>query len=117
MRAVVITGVSTGIGYDAARALVARGYHVFGSVRRAEDGERVRSEMGDGFTPLLFDVTDEAAVHAAAAMVADQVGDAGLAGLVNNAGMAVSGPAQHVALDAFRRQFEVNHPVSVPYSQ
>lgn len=108
MGTVVMTGVSTGIGYDAARALVARGYRVFGSVRRAADGERVRSALGGGFTPLVFDVTDEAAVRDAASIVAAQVSDEGLAGLVNNAGIAVSGPAQHLPLDAYRRQFEVN---------
>ncbi len=43
-KAVVITGVSTGIGFATAKELIARGYHVFGSVRKAADGERVKIE-------------------------------------------------------------------------
>ena len=62
MKTVVITGVSTGIGYAAAADLVQRGYHVFGSVRKREDAERVQAELGQSFTPLLFDVMDEAGV-------------------------------------------------------
>jgi len=65
-RAVVVTGASTGIGLAAAALLLQRGFRVFGSVRRPADAERLQAQLGPGFTPLLFDVTDEAAVRAAA---------------------------------------------------
>ena len=68
-RAVVVTGVSTGIGWGTTQALVAAGFHVFGSVRRSEDGARAQQAFGDSFTPLLFDVTDGPAVLAAAQQV------------------------------------------------
>src|SRR3990167_3905672 len=89
---VVVTGVSTGIGWGTVKVLVARGFHVFGSVRKPSDGERLKAEFGDAFTPLLFDVTDEAAVRAGARQVEAALGGKTLAGLVNNAGIAVAGP-------------------------
>jgi hypothetical protein len=81
---------------------------VFGSVRKPADGDRVRAELGPEFTPLIFDVTDEAAVKAAAAAVQDTLGDATLAGLVNNAGIAVSGPLAHLPASELERQMAVN---------
>jgi len=108
MKYVVITGASTGIGYDAARYLIGRGHHVFGSVRKMADGQRVQAELGEQFTPLLFDVTDGAAVETAVSQVTQRVGNSGLAGLVNNAGIAVAGPLMHISLDEFRHQFDVN---------
>jgi NAD(P)-dependent dehydrogenase (short-subunit alcohol dehydrogenase family) len=108
MRSVVITGTSTGIGYAAAKVLLAKGFRVFGSVRKAADADRLKVELGSSFTPLLFDVTDEAAVAAAAREVRDQLKGETLAGLVNNAGVAVAGPALDVPLDDFRRQIDVN---------
>jgi len=66
MRSVVVTGASTGIGWAVAKHLVGRGYRVFGSVRKQADADRLKGEFGQNFTPLLFDVTDEAAVLAAA---------------------------------------------------
>jgi len=108
MRSVVVTGASTGIGWATAKLLLARGYRVFGSVRKAQDADRLSSEFGANFTPLLFDVTDEAAVRAAAGEVRTALGGETLAGLVNNAGIAVGGPALELAVDRFRRQFEVN---------
>jgi NADP-dependent 3-hydroxy acid dehydrogenase YdfG len=66
MRSVVITGASTGIGWATAKLLLTCGFRVFGSVRRQADAERLRSEFGANFIPLLFDVTDEAAVLGAA---------------------------------------------------
>jgi NAD(P)-dependent dehydrogenase (short-subunit alcohol dehydrogenase family) len=107
-RYVVITGVSSGIGYDGARYLVERGWHVFGSVRKTADGERVQSELGKRFRPLLFDVTDGGAIGTAVEQVAEQVGDKGLWGLVNNAGIAVAGPLMHLPIEEFRQQLEVN---------
>jgi NAD(P)-dependent dehydrogenase (short-subunit alcohol dehydrogenase family) len=107
-KSVVITGVSTGIGHAAAHVLARRGFHVFGSVRKAADGERLADELGAAFTPLVFDVTDEAAVQAGARTVEAALGGATLAGLVNNAGIAVAGPLLHLPLDEFRKQLEVN---------
>ena len=108
MKNIVITGVSTGIGHASAEALLGRGYRVFGSVRTQEDADRLQAAWGEHFTPLLFDVTDEDAIRCAAEQVTIALGDAGLDGLVNNAGIAVPGPVLHLPVDEYRRQFEVN---------
>jgi NAD(P)-dependent dehydrogenase (short-subunit alcohol dehydrogenase family) len=108
MRSVVVTGVSTGIGWATAKLLLTRGFRVFGSVRKAADAERLRNEFGANFTPLLFDVTDEAAVLAAAREVRAALNGETLTGLVNNAGIAVAGPVLELAADEFRRQMDVN---------
>jgi hypothetical protein len=108
MKSVVITGVSTGIGWAAAKLLLARGFRVFGSVRKAADADRLRREFGANFIPLLFDVTDEAAIRAAASGVRAALGGETLAGLVNNAGIVVAGPLFDLGADDFRRQMEVN---------
>jgi NAD(P)-dependent dehydrogenase (short-subunit alcohol dehydrogenase family) len=108
MRSVVITGASTGIGWAAAKLLLERGFRVFGSVRKQADADRLKTGFGANFTPLLFDVTDEAAVLSAAREVRSQLNGETLAGLVNNAGIAVPGPVLELAADEFRRQMEVN---------
>jgi NAD(P)-dependent dehydrogenase (short-subunit alcohol dehydrogenase family) len=108
MRSVVITGASTGIGWATAKLLLDRGFRVFGSVRKQADADRLKAEFGANFTPLLFDVTDEAAVLAAARDVRAALHGETLAGLVNNAGIAVTGPVLELAADEFRRQMEVN---------
>lgn len=107
-RAVVITGVSTGIGAAAARLAAARGWHVFGSVRRPEAAAQLQAELGARFTPLVFDVRDPDAIAAAVAQVAGSLGNARLAGLVNNAGVAVPGPLGVLPMAEFRDQIEVN---------
>ena len=108
MRSVVITGASTGIGWATAKLLLDRGFRVFGSVRKPADADRLKSEFGANFTPLLFDVTDEAAVLAAAREVRAALGGETLGGLVNNAGVAVAGPVLELSADQFRRQMDVN---------
>jgi NAD(P)-dependent dehydrogenase (short-subunit alcohol dehydrogenase family) len=107
-RGVVITGVSTGIGLGAAQVLVRAGFQVFGSVRRAEDGARVQGELGARFTPLHLDVTDPAALRAAARQVEEALGGATLAGLVNNAGVALPGPLLHQPPEELEEQLRVN---------
>lgn len=116
-KSVVVTGVSTGIGWGATKVLVKKGFHVFGSVRKPADGERLEAEFGDAFTPLLFDVTDEAAVRAGARQVEAALGGRTLAGLVNNAGIAVAGPVLHLPIEDFRRQLEVNVTAMVTVTQ
>lgn len=108
MRSVVVTGVSTGIGWSTAKELLAGGFRVFGSVRRAEDAERLAAELGAGFTPLTFDITEADAVAAAAATVGEALAGGRLAGLVNNAGVAVPGPLTELPVEEFRRQVEIN---------
>ncbi|MBR0825778.1 SDR family oxidoreductase [Bradyrhizobium manausense] len=108
MRSVVVTGASTGIGWATAKVLLGRGYRVFGSVRRQVDADRLKTEFGANFTPLMFDVTDEAAVLAAARQVREALAGETLAGLVNNAGIAVAGPVLELPADEFRRQMDIN---------
>ena len=107
-RSVVVTGVSTGIGHGITRVLVRQGVHVFGSVRRKEDAARLSAEFKEGFTPLLFDVTDTRAIAAAADIVKKRLSSHTLLGLVNNAGISVFGPLMHITLEELRRQLEVN---------
>ncbi len=108
MQSVVVTGVSTGIGWGCAKVLIGKGFRVFGSVRKAADAARLSAEFGPNFVPLTFDVTDEAAVRAEAARVREMLGGELLAGLVNNAGVAVAGPLMHLSIEDFRQQIEIN---------
>jgi len=108
MQSVVVTGVSTGIGWGITKVLIQHGFRVFGSVRKTQDAERLSNEFGEGFVPLLFDVTDEAGVQAAAQHVRGQLNGETLFGLVNNAGIAVPAPLMHLSTDDFRHQIEVN---------
>jgi NAD(P)-dependent dehydrogenase (short-subunit alcohol dehydrogenase family) len=108
MHSVVVTGVSTGIGWGTAKVLIRNGMHVFGSVRKQADADRLVQEFGGAFTPLLFDITDESATQAAAALVREQLAGATLFGLVNNAGIATGGPLLYQPLAEFRHQIEVN---------
>jgi NAD(P)-dependent dehydrogenase (short-subunit alcohol dehydrogenase family) len=108
MKSIVVTGTSSGIGRAAAEYLTGRGFRVFGSVRRSEDGEALRAALGETFVPLLFDTTDETAVRAGAAKVREKLADEPLFGLVLNAGIAVPGPLLYVKPEDFRRQLEVS---------
>jgi NAD(P)-dependent dehydrogenase (short-subunit alcohol dehydrogenase family) len=108
MKSVVVTGVSTGIGWGITKILIEKGYRVFGSVRKAKDAGRLSEEFGTKFIPLIFDVTDEPAVQAAAGQVREQLSGGTLFGLVNNAGIAVPAPLIHQSTADFRNQLEVN---------
>jgi NAD(P)-dependent dehydrogenase (short-subunit alcohol dehydrogenase family) len=105
---VVVTGASTGIGETCVDMLIGADFFVFGSVRRDEDAERLKQRFGDDFEALIFDVTDPAAIHAAAAVVESRLAGKTLKGLVNNAGVALPAPLLHQPLAEFRRQFEIN---------
>jgi NAD(P)-dependent dehydrogenase (short-subunit alcohol dehydrogenase family) len=108
MKSVVVTGASTGIGWGCVKVLVASGFKVFGSVRKEADAERLAKEFGPNFTPLRFDVTDEAAVARGAKEVEAALGGETLSGLVNNAGIAVPGPLLYLKIDEFKHQITVN---------
>jgi NAD(P)-dependent dehydrogenase (short-subunit alcohol dehydrogenase family) len=108
VQSVVVTGVSTGIGWGIAKGMTAKGFRVFGSVRKQSDAERLRVELGERFSPLIFDVTDAAAIARAAAEVRVALAGARLWGLVNNAGIAMAGPLLETSADEFRQQLDVN---------
>ena len=108
MKTVVVTGASTGIGWGCVKVLIASGFRVFGSVRKQIDADRLSTEFGTNFTPLIFDVTSKAAVAAGAKKVKIALGDETLFGLVNNAGIAVPGPLLYLKIDDFKQQIAVN---------
>ncbi|HEY1631646.1 MAG TPA: SDR family NAD(P)-dependent oxidoreductase [Rhizomicrobium sp.] len=108
MKSVVVTGASTGIGWGCVKVLAKNGFHVFGSVRKQQDADRLSKEFGQAFTPLLFDVTDAVAVRKGADQVTAALGNETLSGLVNNAGVAVPGPLLYLDIEEFRNQLEVN---------
>ncbi|MEE4115362.1 MAG: SDR family NAD(P)-dependent oxidoreductase [Marinilabiliaceae bacterium] len=107
MKSIVVTGVSSGIGYGTSIELIKKGYHVFGSVRKQEDAQRLKKELGNNFEPLLFDITDQEAIGKEAARVKAIMGNHNLAGLINNAGATEGGPLMHVPVDVLRKNFEV----------
>jgi len=106
--AVLITGASTGIGAACALDLDGQGLRVFAGVRKPADGERLRGQASGRLSTVMLDVTDTAAIASALEVVAEGVGPAGLAGLVNNAGIIVPGPLEYLPTDRFRDQLEVN---------
>lgn len=107
-RPVVITGASSGLGKACALHLARVGFHVFAGVRRPEDGEGLRLSTTGRLTPVVIDVTDEKTVLAAVHEVTGAVGEAGLWGLVNNAGIAVTAPLECVPSELMRRQLDTN---------
>lgn len=108
MQSVVITGASTGIGKACALRMDREGWRVFAGVRKEADGAALRAEASERLTPVFVDVTDGASIAAMAAAVTAAVGEEGLAGLVNNAGMATPGPLEFVDLNELRQMLEVN---------
>jgi hypothetical protein len=105
---VVVTGVSTGIGWGTTKVLVSKGFRVFGSVRKQADADRLQGEFGNAFVPLMMDITDADAIHRAAEKVGSMIGDRNLVGLVNNAGIVVSGPLLYLRPSEYKRQLDVN---------
>ena len=105
---VVITGASSGIGEACALYLDELGYRVFAGVRKPADGEALKAKASKRLTPVILDVTDVALIDRAVETVKAAVGVAGLAGLVNNAGIGIGGPLEVVPLADLRKQFEVN---------
>lgn len=107
-RGVVITGASTGIGAACAFHLNRLGFLVFAGVRKIEDGEALQRQGVNRLVPLILDVTDETSIQRSHAIVSEQIGNHGLFGLINNAGIAVVGPLEAVPIPDLRRQMEIN---------
>ena len=103
---IVITGVSSGIGRASLDLLHEKGYHIFGSVRNQADADKLSKIYPDRFTPLLFDVQNHDEVVRASKVVFEHCET--LAGLINNAGIAIPGPLEHLSEKQFEKQLDVN---------
>lgn len=100
---ILITGASSGIGYDAALTLARQGHKVYAAARRLEKMEPLK-ELG--IIPLRMDVTDETSMQEGVKHVLDTEGKIDV--LVNNAGYGYFGAIENVTMDEARRQLEVN---------
>src|SRR5829696_287683 len=98
---VLVTGASSGIGHATVLLLRELGFDAVGAVRSPDDAERLGAQ---GVRTALLDVTDRDSIAAAR----DALDGRPLAGLVNNAGIAVAGPLEFLPLDELRHQLEVN---------
>lgn len=106
--AVLVTGASSGIGWATVECLVQDGCLVFAGVRKEADGDRLLATFRDRVHPLRLDVTSAGEIEEARRVIETRLDGRGLAGLVNNAGIAIGGPLEYVSPDTLRRQLEVN---------
>ncbi len=114
---VLITGTSTGIGEACATRLAARGWTVYAGVRRAEDADRLKAQITGDVRPVILDVSKRDDMTQVLASIQQDVGASGLQGLVNNAGVGVGGPCEHVTEADWRWVFDVNLFAVVALSQ
>ena len=116
MTTLLVTGANRGIGFHIAREALDKGWRVFGSVRTEAHAEQAAVELGPGFRPLVFDVTDRAAMSAAAASLGEPIDV-----LINNAGTI--GPPDEAQttldmdFDGFARTLEINTLAPLAVSQ
>lgn len=107
-KSVLLTGASTGIGRACVLHLDSQGFQVFATVRNQADARSLQGEASGRLIPLLLDVTDPESIAAACEQVQNDVGEAGLSGLVNNAGIARAGPIEFLPLSDYRLTLNVN---------
>lgn len=108
MKYILITGVSSGIGFHLCKSLLEESYFVFGSVRKEEDKIRLELAFPNNFKALVFDVCQEEQIKAASQFVQEALGENTLFALINNAGIAVPGPLSEMSESSFQLQMEVN---------
>jgi len=105
---VLITGSSTGIGFACATYLDKQGFKVFAGIRNAADAGKLKASASDRLTPILLDVTNPESIQKAFDFVKNKVGEAGLSGLINNAGIGIASPVEFFPMSDLRRLFDVN---------
>ena len=107
-KSVVITGASSGIGYASVSRMIESGWQVFATVRKAGDGDRLRSEFGSRVVPLIMDVRDRQSIVATAKHVSLELQTMGLDGLVNVAGIGMTRPVEYVTENDLAEIFDIN---------
>lgn len=106
--AVLVTGASTGIGAACVRHLDALGFRVFAGVRKESDSAALKAKSSERLSTVFLDVTDANSIESAKNTIVKAIGDVGLAGLVNNAGISINAPLEFLPIDLLRKQFDVN---------
>ena len=117
IKSVLITGASTGIGEATALYLDRMGFQVFAGIRRQDDADKLRKNGSDRLTPIFLDVTDPTMIQTSVKTVSGAVGDFGLDGLVNNAGISQGGPLEFIKIDDLRKILETNTVAPVAITQ
>jgi NAD(P)-dependent dehydrogenase (short-subunit alcohol dehydrogenase family) len=107
-KTVLVTGTSTGIGHATALHLDQLGYQVVGTVRKESDAQNLRASASSNLRTLFLDVTSASSIDQFKEALRQELGDGGLWGLVNNAGVGFISPLEFVPLDQLRWLFEVN---------
>ena len=103
---ILITGTSSGIGKATMEAALEAGYHVFAGDRSVEANEQPNDQ--DALTKLHLDITSDDDIAAAVEAITAHVGDAGLDGLANVAGVGIPGPLETMPIDSLRASFAVD---------
>jgi len=100
---ILITGASSGIGFDTAQRLAQQGHKVYAAARRTD---LMKPLQADGVVTLRMDVTDEASMQQCVDQILAAEGHIDV--LINNAGYGYFGAVENVTMDEARRQLEVN---------
>lgn len=109
MKYILITGVSSGLGYDAVKYFTSQGFHVFGSVRKEKDRDRLVADFPEHYTPLMFDITNRAEIDREMEVIKSTLKEGeNLDALLCNAGIHIPGPGAYLKKEDMRWQFEVN---------
>jgi NAD(P)-dependent dehydrogenase (short-subunit alcohol dehydrogenase family) len=106
-KSILITGASTGIGRACALHLDKLGFMVFAGVRKANDRDTLQKKASETLQPIILDVTKPDTIHAAIELISHE-SDSPLFGLVNNAGIGISGVLEATPETEFRKLLDVN---------
>lgn len=107
-KSVVITGAGTGIGLATTTYLHQKGFLVFPTVMNESERQSLAAVMPQSCHPIVCDITQADRLNCAVAEVRNKLGDRGLDGLVNNAGIISTGPLEYLNLESYQKQLEVN---------
>mmetsp|Transcript_3473 Transcript_3473/g.5266 ORF Transcript_3473/g.5266 Transcript_3473/m.5266 type:complete len:123 (-) Transcript_3473:667-1035(-) len=105
-KTVLVTGCSTGIGESTALWLDKQGFTVFAAVRREADATSLKLRASDRLKPVIMDVTIPSQIDDAFKLISEFVGDRGLWGIVNNAGISLPGIAELMPMPRLREVME-----------
>lgn len=104
----VITGAGSGIGTACALSLDRLGWRVFAGVHHSREGDDLKQHASDRLIPFVMDVTDTTSIATAVQAITTAVGESGLAGLINSAGVVMVGPLECLPPGELHTQFAVN---------